>query len=83
MVFALGNRMQNVMGSWIVQMEVMKTAAVSRKLFLLIPVFPPGLPIFHFYSLPHGIPLADVTTDQEIILNIGELSLKLFLHFLS
>nr|CCQ43059.1 alternative protein TMPRSS7 [Homo sapiens] len=27
MIFALGNKMQNVMGQWIVQMEVMKKAA--------------------------------------------------------
>ncbi|CAN0417041.1 unnamed protein product [Rangifer tarandus platyrhynchus] len=32
MMFALGNKMQNVMATWIVQMEVMKKAAVSPSL---------------------------------------------------
>lgn len=40
MIFALGNKMQNVMGQWTVQMEVMKKAAVSNNLLLLFPVLP-------------------------------------------
>lgn len=81
MIFALGNKMQNVMGQWIVQMEVMKKAAVSRNSFLWIPVFHLQFTCFlYFHSLLGLFHLIEVAIAKIRIVTIDKLSLKLFLR---
>ena len=81
MMFALGNKMQNVMAMWIVRMEVMKKAAVSRNTFLLIFCISPSVDLFfHFHFILGIIPLEEVATGQARIVDIGELNPKWFLR---
>lgn len=77
MIFALGNKMQNVMGPWIVQMGAMKKAAVSNvssdSFYSLF-----SIPVFHFHSLLDVIFLTEVALGPGK--NIGKLDLKSFLR---
>ena len=68
--------MQDVMALWIVQMEVMKRAAVSRNMSFQSCVFPPQLTCSYCHSLLGAIPLAEVATEQGRKISIGELNLK-------
>lgn len=49
MMFALGNKMQNVMATWTVRIGPMKKAVVSRNSFLRILYISPSVNLFFIF----------------------------------